>query len=382
MAIERFEMERMQSTWENLVDYDLSESGVRPLTLRELVEMGFNLDEFLDQPLGYSQSNGTIELRQRLAAIYPGSGVDQIEVTNGTSEANYLVALSLVKPGDDVAFEVPNYMQIPGVAKSLGAAVRTFRLRQSEGWEPDWEEFERAVTKKTRLLYLSNPNNPSGSVLSRSAMERVIDRCEATGAWLLADEVYLGAEVDGDRTPSFWGMSDRVIVSSGLSKAFGIPGVRVGWIVGPAEVVSACWSQHDYLTIGPNKLSDRLACIAVEPQNRDRCYARTRAILQHNLPIAREWIAQFKGRVTWREPRAGAIALVKYDADVPSVEIAERIRVNQSTLIVPGAHVGLEGYLRIWLGGREEFLREGLRRVAVELAPLLDRAVNQPPCPA
>jgi hypothetical protein len=118
-------------------------------------------------------------------------------------------------------------------------------------------------------------------------------------------------------------------------------------------------------------LSDRIARIAVDPQNRERCYARTRAILQHNLPIAREWIAQFNDRVTWREPQAGAIALVKYDADVPSVQIAERVRVNQSTLIVPGGHVGLEGYLRIWLGGREDFLREGLRRVAVELAPVL-----------
>src|SRR5215217_6819791 len=121
-------MERMQSTWENLVEYDMSESGVRPLTLRELVQMGFDLDEFLDQPLGYSQSNGTVELRERIAAIYPGAGVEQIEVTNGTSEANYLVALSQLRTGDDFAMEVPNYMQMPGVARSLGASVRTFRL--------------------------------------------------------------------------------------------------------------------------------------------------------------------------------------------------------------------------------------------------------------
>ena len=123
MPIELFEMERMQSTWENLVDYDLSESGVRPLTLRELVDMGFDLEAFLDQPLGYSQSNGTLELREALAAIYPGSTVEQIEVTNGTSEANYLVALSQLRPGDIMAMEAPNYMQLPGIARSLGAEV-------------------------------------------------------------------------------------------------------------------------------------------------------------------------------------------------------------------------------------------------------------------
>lgn len=367
MPIEQFEMERMQSTWENRVEYDMSESGVRPLTLRELVGMGFDLDEFLDQPLGYSQSNGTVELRERISAHYPGSSIDQIEVTNGTSEANYLVALSQLRAGDRFAMQRPNYMQMPGVARSLGADVRTFRLVQDQGWEPDWDELEHAVSPGTRLLYISNPNNPTGAVLSESAMARIIERCDATGTWLLADEVYLGAEIDRPRTKSFWGMSSRVIVTSGLSKAYGIPGVRIGWIVAPEKLTTDCWTQHDYLTIGPNKMSDRIARVAVEAPNRERCYARTREILSHNLPIAREWIDSFAGRVTWQPPQAGAIALIKYDSSIASVELAERIRIRQNTLVVPGSHVGLEGYLRIWLGGHEAFLREGLRRIGMEL---------------
>ena len=371
MPIELFEMERMQSTWENIVDYDMSESGVRPLTLRELVAMGFDLDEFLDTPLGYSQSNGTVELRERIAALYPGATPDHVEVTNGTSEANYLVALSQLRRGDAVAMEVPNYMQMPGVCRSVGATVRTFRLRQDDGWQPDWREFEAAVTTDTRVLYLSNPNNPTGSVLTEEAMRRIVKRCEEMGTWLLSDEVYLGAEITRPRTTSFWGMSDRVIVASGLSKAYGIPGVRIGWMIGPPTLVAQAWTQHDYLTIGPNKMSDRIARVAVEQANRERCYARTREILTHNLPIARDWIASFDGKVTWREPEAGAIALIKYDSPIPSLELAERIRTRQSTLVVPGSHVGLEGYLRIWLGGKEEFLREGLRRIGAELEPIL-----------
>jgi aspartate/methionine/tyrosine aminotransferase len=362
----------MQSTWENLVDYDMSESGVRPLTLRELVEMGFDLDSFLDQPLGYSQSNGTLQLRERIVALYPESTVEHIEVTNGTSEANYVVALALVRPGDRLAMEVPNYMQMPGVARSIGADVHTFALRQDDAWAPDWEQFEEAVTPGTRLLYLSNPNNPTGGVLSSAAMQRIVDRCESTGTWILADEVYLGAEIDRPRTASFWGASKRVIVTSGLSKAYGIPGVRIGWIVAPPELIADCWTQHDYLTIGPNKLSDRVAQVVVEAGTRERCYARTRAILQHNLPIARDWIGAFGGRLTWREPQAGAVALIKYDSMASSLTVAERVRRRQSTLIVPGIHVGLEGYLRVWLGGREPFLREGLRRIGEELKPLFD----------
>src|SRR3954451_5302314 len=332
MRIETFEMERMQSTWENIVDYDMSESGVRPLTLRELADMGLAVEALLDEPLGYSQSNGTIELREQVAAMYPGATIEQIEVTNGTSEANYLIALSQLRAGDVVAMQVPNYMQMWGVARSLGADVQTFRLRTEAAWEPVWDEFDRAVTPDTRILYLSNPNNPTGSVLSESAMRRIVDRCEHTGTWLLSDEVYLGAEITAPRTKTFWGMSDRVIVTSGLSKAYGIPGVRIGWIVGPKDLVAECWSQHDYITIGPNKMSDRIARVAVEAGNREHCYSRTGEILRHNLPIARQWADAFGARLQWTPPAAGAIALLKYDADTPSLDIADRIRARQSTL--------------------------------------------------
>ena len=370
MKIEQFEMERMQSTWENVVEMDMSESGVRPVTLRELAEMGLDIDNILDTPLGYSQSNGTIPLRESLAVLYPGATPDHIEVTNGTSEANYLLALALLGDGDEVAFEVPNYMQYWGLPKSLGAKVNCFHLRIDCGWEPDWDEFDRAVNPRTRLVYVSNPNNPSGSVLSREAMKRMVDRCEAVGAWLLADEVYQGAEIWCERTPSFWGMSDRVIVTSGLSKAYGIPGVRIGWIVGPKSVAAECWSQHDYLTIGPNKISDAVARVAVKAENRERLYARTRGILQHNLPLMQAWAASFGELLTFREPKAGALCLLRYNSPAPSYQLCERVRVNRSVLIVPGAHLGLEGFIRVWLGGKPEFLTEGLRRIGMELRKL------------
>lgn len=372
MKIPQFEMERMQSTWENVVEMDMSESGVRPVSLRELAEMGLDVDSILDTPLGYSQSNGTIPLRESLAAVYPGATPDHIEVTNGTSEANYLLALALLRDGDEVAFQVPNYMQLWGAPKSLGAKVICFRLQIDRDWAPDWTEFERAVNPKTRLVYISNPNNPTGYVLSPADMRRIVARCEEVGAYLIADEVYQGAEIHAGRTPSFWGMSDRVIVTSGLSKAYGIPGVRIGWIVGPTDVVADCWTQHDYLTIGPNKISDMVARVAVA--NREKLYARTRAILRQNLPIMRDWVAGFAGFLTFREPIAGALCLMRYNSPTPSVELAERVRVNQSVLIVPGAHLGLEGFLRVWLGGKPEFLAEGLRRIGVELQREASRA--------
>jgi len=368
MKIEIFEMERMQSTWENVVDFDLSESGVLPVSLRELAEMGFDLDWALETPLTYSQSNGTPELRQALAEIYPGTTPENFEVTNGTSEANYLTALSLLEEGDRFALEVPNYMQLWGVPRSMGAEVSTFQLRQEDNWEPDWDQFERAVTPGTRLIYISNPNNPTGSILSRGAMERIVERCEEMDAFLLADEVYLGAEIDCPRTASFWGMSEKVIVTSGLSKAFGIPGVRIGWIVGPEALVHECWTQHDSVTICPNKLSDAVARIAVRKENRERLYERGRALLQRNRRIFSEWVAGLGEGFSFISPEAGAMAFLKYDSPTPSLELVEQIRTRQSTLVVPGIHLGLEGYLRIWLGGEQAYLEEGLRRIAEELA--------------
>ena len=303
-----------------------------------------------------------------MARIYPGTTIENFEVTNGTSEANYLAALSLLQEGDGFALEVPNYMQLWGVPRNMGAKVSTFQLRQEENWEPDWAEFERAVNPQTRLVYVSNPNNPTGSVLSAGAMERIVKRCEEMDAYLLADEVYLGAEIDCPRTPSFWGMSDRVIVTSGLSKAYGIPGVRIGWIVGPEDLVRECWTQHDSVTICPNKLSDAVARIAVQEENRERLYERGRNLLQRNQRIFSEWVVGLGEGFSYVPPEAGAMAFLKYSSPTPSLELVERIRSNQSTLIVPGIHLGLERYLRIWLGGEKAYLEEGLRRVAEELS--------------
>ena len=338
--------------------------------------MGFDLEAFLDQPLGYSQSNGTIELRERIAAIYPGADVDHIEVTNGTSEANYLVALSQLRPGDDVRDGGAELHADAGRrAQPRRRRCGRFSLRQDTGWEPDWDEFERAVTPRTRLLYLSNPNNPTGSVLSRRRWSGSSSaaRRPARGCW--PTRSISAPRSTGERTTSFWGMSDRVIVTSGLSKAYGIPGVRIGWIVGPRAVVADCWTQHDYLTIGPNKMSDR------HRAGRRRA-AESRALLRadasdpHAQPADRAGVdrrsSAAASRGASRRPapsRSCDTRRRSRASNLPSASASTRARSSS-----PASHVGLEGYLRIWLGGREDFLREGLRRIGNELKAL---AVNR-----
>jgi aspartate/methionine/tyrosine aminotransferase len=365
MKLERFEMERMQSTYENLVEFNLSESGVRPLTPRELIEDSARLDGLLDQPLVYTQSNGTIELRRAIAAMYPGATIDHIEVTNGGSEANFITTFNLIEPGDEVVMLVPNYMQTYGLSRAFGGTIREWRLvedRAAGRWRADLDALEALVTPRTKLIVICTPNNPTGARLTAADLDAVARAADRHGAWILSDEVYRGAELDGRLTESMWGRSERVIVTSGLSKAYGLPGLRIGWIAGPPSLVASLWSYHDYVTIAPGALSDRLARVALQPERRERLFERTRGILRRNLPLIEEWL-RGAGGFHWIRPEAGAIVYVRYEHKINSTVLVNRLREEKSVLIVPGDHFGMDGYLRLGFGEAPEYNRAGLDRL-------------------
>lgn len=372
MTFYPFELERWQSTWENRVRFNLSESGVHPLSVRELLELaGAAFDPLLDVRLGYSQSNGTDLLRQRIAALYPGANPDHVLVTTGSSEANFVACLRLIGPGDKVAVQAPNYLQTNGLARNFGAQVREYRLRDELDWEPDPDAIAAAIVPGTKLVVVTNPHNPSGHVLSDAARGAIVARAAAVGAWLLADEVYTGAERDGRTTPSFWGTYERLIVVNGLSKAYGLPGLRIGWIVSAPHLVTDAWARHDYTTIGPSGATDHLATLALDPAVRPRIIARTRQILNTNFPILEAWLESFDGAFTWRPPQAGAICFARHRSPLPGPELVERVRVGQDVLLVPGEHFGLAGYIRFGYGNHREELEAALARVARGLGPLL-----------
>jgi aspartate/methionine/tyrosine aminotransferase len=365
MRLERFDMERMQSTYENLVEFNLSESGVRPLTPRELVGDAAGLEGLLDQPLVYTQSNGTIELRRLIAAMYPGAGIDHVEVTNGGSEANFITMLNLVERGDEVLMLVPSYMQTWGLARAFGGTVREWPLVEDTvagRWRPDLAALDTLVTARTKLIVICNPNNPTGARLTAEDLDAIARAADRHGAWILSDEVYRGAELDGQMTASMWGRSERAIITSGLSKAYGLPGLRIGWIVAPPALTAALWSYHDYTTIAPGALSDRLARVALQPDRRAQLFERTRGILRRNLPLIEEWLRE-AGGFRWIRPEAGAILYVRYDHPINSTQLVTRLREEKSVLIVPGDHFGMDGYLRLGFGEPAEYNRAGLDRL-------------------
>ncbi len=372
MPFVTFDLERWQSTWENRVRYNLSESGVHPLSVRELLALAqAAVDPLLDVRLGYSQSNGTDALRERIAALYPGATPDQVLVTNGSAEANYVAALRVIEPGDQVAMLLPNYLQLWGHVQNLGALVRPFRLHEDRGWAPDPAEIRSAIAPGTKLVVVTNPHNPTGHILADPLRRAIIDRAAEVGAWLLADEVYMGAERDGKTTASFWGSYDRLICVAGLSKAYGLPGLRIGWLVGPAPIVADAWARHDYTTIGPSGASDHLATLALQPAVRERLLARTRGILRENYPVLEQWLRSFGPSFSWVAPQAGAISWVRYRSRVDGETLVERVRASQSVLLVPGEHFGMPGYLRFGFGNELPDLRAALEATATGLKPAL-----------
>ncbi|HET7250085.1 MAG TPA: aminotransferase class I/II-fold pyridoxal phosphate-dependent enzyme [Gemmatimonadales bacterium] len=372
MPFVTFDLERWQSTWENRVRYNLSESGVHPLSVRELLALAqAAADPLLDVRLGYSQSNGTDALRERIAALYPGATPDQVLVTNGSAEANYVAALRVIEPGDQVAMLLPNYLQLWGHVQNLGAQVRAFRLHEERGWAPDPAEIRAAIAPGTKLVVVTNPHNPTGHILAEPMRRAIIDRTAEVGAWLLADEVYMGAERDGNTTASFWGSYDRLICVAGLSKAYGLPGLRIGWLVGPAPLVADAWARHDYTTIGPSGASDHLATLALQPAVRERLLARTRGILRDNYPVLEQWLQSFGPTFSWVPPQAGAICWVRYRPAMDGEVLVERVRSAQSVLLVPGEHFGMPGFLRFGFGNELSELRAALAATATGLRPAL-----------
>jgi aspartate/methionine/tyrosine aminotransferase len=378
--IDLFRMERYQSQYWHLVEHDLSESGVTALTIRELLGPYADAETFLHMALGYPLSEGSHETRANIASWYAEAGPEHVTVMNGGSEANFLALWTLLDDDDRLAYMLPNYLQGRGLGRAFTGRVDTFRLRMREGrWALDLEGLERAVGKRTKVIMVCNPNNPTGAVLSEAEMEAVIEVAARVGAWIVADEIYRGAEVDTDATsPTFWGRYDRVVVTSGLSKAFAMPGLRIGWTVAPPELIARIWERHDYTTLTPGMVSDRLAAFAMQPDVRENILLRTRAIVRANLPSLEGWIATHPS-FSYVRPVAGAIAYVRTGLPIRSRDLVERIREERSVLLVPAEHFGLKRGIRFGFGFDIEHTMKGLARVDETLAAVEAEAASDLP---
>jgi len=366
MRFPEFAMERMQSTYEHAVRFDLSESGIEALTLEEAAR---DLAALGRERLGYSAGPGREATRSLVASFHAPATTENVLLTTGTSEANFLALATLLEPGDEVVMLMPSYLQLHGIARGLGARVREVWLREEWGWKVDLDAVRAAVNDRTKVICVCNPNNPTGQVLSTPEIFDIAAIAARYGAWILADEVFRGAERVGSETATFFSEAehhDRIIVTGGLSKTYGLPGLRVGWIVAPPDRIAAAWSMKDYTTIAPATLSDLLAEIALT--RRPQLLQRARFLLNERWPILAAWAAAHAQELHWVAPAAGAICFFGYSYPVDSTAFADRLIGDWSTMLVPGAHFSAERHLRIGFGMPTATLRGGLEALDRALA--------------
>lgn len=361
---QEFEVEAMLSRFEQTVEYNYSESGVHPARLDEIIDEN-QLQELYHTEMNYPEVNGNATLRRLIATLYDGASEDNVLVTVGAAEANYLLVNTLVSAGDNIAVMSPYYRQVWGIAKNIGANVSTFSLRHDESWALDVDQLEASVNKDTKLIAVCNPNNPTGYILTESEMDVIVAVAKKSGAWLLADEVYAGAERESDdRTPSFYGRYDKVVALNSLSKAYGLPGLRTGWAVGPIDILESMWRRHEYTTISSTLLGNKLAEIVLSPAVHPKVIARTRRLIRAGYPVLQQFIEDHDSLLSLVPPQASAMSFIHYDLDISSIDLVERLRKDQGVLVIPGDHFGVPNHIRLSYALDPAYLRAGFTRIA------------------
>ena len=364
MDIKTFKVERWMDENETKCKYNLAETCIDSLTVREVVEMaGLDVDEYMkelaDPRLTYGHIVGSPELLEGIAGLY--SDVikpEHIIPMHGAIGANYHILMTLIDPSDNMVSVMPTYQQHYSIPESIGAEVRILNLNLENHFLPDIEKLKELVDENTKMITMNSPNNPSGSLIPKEVMEQVIDIARSVDAYVLCDEVYRGISEDGSYMYSVADLYEKGISVGSMSKCWSMAGVRLGWIVTrDMDLIHRCHERRDYDTISCAVIDDKLAALALA--NKDKIIERNRAILNTNRQILDDWV-NATPEVYYQRPVAGTTALVYYKKDIPSRELCGRLLKETGVLFTPGECFEMEGSVRIGYAFDSKVLQEGL----------------------
>ena len=365
MSFTPFDLEYTQSLWEQKVDINLTESGVHPIRLDELLGGDESMfSELLATEINYPHVNGNPLLRESIAGLYDSANVENVLVTVGAAEANNVIMQTIMQPGDELLTQTPTYKQVWGLAENSGHRVKSFRLQADKGWALDIDEMNAQVSDKTRMIAIVNPNNPTGHIMTDAEMDAVIAAADSVGAWILADEVYRGAErLQEAETKSFYGRYDKVLAVGSMSKAYGLPGLRIGWVVAPPQTVDDIWRRHEYTTITATMLSNILATHALLPEVRPRLLKRTRDYIRNGFPVLEKWMNSQDGLFSYTPPEASAVSFIRYHLDINSTKLMEKLCSEAGVFVGAGDSFGMDHHLRIAFGQDKAVLEDAFQRI-------------------
>lgn len=369
MYIEPFKVEMWMNEWENHCKFNLAETCVASITIDELLQVSGRNQSDLSDLLGMKMTYGAIEGSERLksavAGLYGRPSAENILITHGTIAANMLVHKTLVSKDDHVVSVVPTYQQHYSIPESIGAKVDRLALSEVNGFLPDLDALADLVNSKTKLIALTNPNNPTGALIDRPMLEDIAEIARSVGAYILCDEVYRGTAQTGDGlSTSIIDVYEKGISTASTSKAFSLAGLRVGWMVAPSEVVEAAMIHRDYDTISVGKINDHFATMALE--NSGKLLARSHDITRGNLEYLSNWVGT-QPRVTWTKPQAGTTAMLKIETQMTSRAFCVDLLEKTGVMLTPGDAFEMEGYARIGFANNPEILRAGLEELSQHL---------------
>ncbi|MCG7573170.1 aminotransferase [Phaeobacter sp. CNT1-3] len=369
MYIRPFGVEMWMNEFETKCELNLAETCVTAMTLGDLAELSGQGDALWPQLTAMQMTYGAIEgsdrLRDAICGLYDRQTRDNILTTHGTIGANSLVHQTLVARGDHVISVIPTYQQHYSIPESIGAEVELLHLRAENDFLPDLEELRKMVRPDTKLIAINNPNNPTGALMDRACLEQIVEIARSVDAWLLCDEVYRGTDQVGDgMTAAIADLYEKGISTAGMSKAYSLAGLRVGWVAGPKDMLHEVMLHRDYNTISVGKIDEFLAAIALE--NRDKILSRSRQITRDNLAILEEWIAG-EPLISWVKPKSGTTALLRYDLDMSSRDFCVTLLQEEGVMLTPGSAMDMEGWLRIGYTNPTDDLTAGLARMSAFL---------------
>jgi aspartate/methionine/tyrosine aminotransferase len=351
-------------TYQYAVDYDIGESAVKCLTLGDI-----DIDPKAIL-LRYGHHKGKPELRDAIAAQYEGFSGDEVIATHGASEANFCIVSARVKPGDHVVVEHPNYPSLYEVPRSLGCNVDLLTLSFEDGFKPDLDELKRRLTPDTKLVSFTHPNNPTGSKITEDDLRRIIEIVDSAGTTLLFDETY--REMDLDRPmPAAATLSPRVVSITGMSKCFGLPGIRIGWLATKdRSLLDSVLTIREQITITNNAVGEEVAVQVLN--NKERFLASARRRIEKNRAVVARWISEQEA-FEWVEPEAGVVCFprIKTDVNVDPEKLYRTLAEDYKTFVLPGRCFEMDNrHFRIGFGADTEEIETGLANVVKALREL------------
>ncbi len=350
MKIDPFRLERWLL---EKAEIDLGGGGIERLQLRDVMPQMPP-----DTSMRCTKTCGSDTLRGLVAEWY-NVEPDNVLITSGTSEANLLVNLTLLESGVEYFTEAPQYEQTTALARMFGAKVKPFHLVEEKGWTPDLKELKEKINRRTRVIFLNNPNNPTGALVTQEEMQAICELAEDVDAYVHCDNALRGSEADGKpaATPEFY---ERGIITGSISK-LGATSPRIGWVVANKEITERCWVMKDYTTLSHCGIGEQIAERLLT--NRARYVKRNLTIRQANLDTWRAWRKENPDLVTCTDPLGGFTVFPRYKNRLGSSKFSERLLKEEGVLVSPGDQFGVERHLRINIGTRGDTFARGLERI-------------------